>query len=313
MILIDFNQQIVSSAYYLQKNNIEINVKTLQHTFFKYIISRIHGINNSQIARKHGKFSKTAHDIVICCDGRNYWRRDYFPYYKIKRAENRSKSTLDWGKIFECVDEIKENIAKNTKIKLINIDKVEADDIISILVKHFSGNENICILSTDRDFVQLQVYDNVWQFSTISNEFIKPEISGIDSLIEKLIVGDKGDGVPNVLSSDDIFVQDKGRQTPIRKNKYEELYTAIKNKVTKSSTSYEDLMIIEDCSTNLNRNNKLMNLITGIPQEITISIINEYDKVKIFNEELDVFNCLNFIKNNNFNIEKQDEIYIIGS
>ena len=116
-----------------------------------------------------------------------------------------------------------------------------------------------------------------------------------------------------LLSSDDIFVQLKGRQTPIRKNKYEELYTAIKNKVTKSSTSYEDLMIIEDCSTNLNRNNKLMNLITGIPQEITISIINEYDKVKIFNEELDVFNCLNFIKNNNFNIEKQDEIYIIGS
>ena len=90
MILIDLNQQIVSSAHYLQKNNIEINVSTLQHTFFKYIISRIHGINSSPIARKHGAFSKTAHDVIICCDGRNYWRRDYFPYYKIKRAENRS-------------------------------------------------------------------------------------------------------------------------------------------------------------------------------------------------------------------------------
>ena len=312
MILIDFNQQIVSSAHYLQKNNIEINVSTLQHTFFKYIISRIHGINSSPIARKHGAFSKTAHDVIICCDGRNYWRRDYFPYYKIKRAENRSKSSLDWGKIFECVDEIKENIINNTKLKLINVDKVEADDIISVLVKEFSGKENICILSTDRDFVQLQEYDNIWQFSTISNSFIKPDISGVDSLIDKLIVGDKGDGVPNVLSSDDIFVQEKGRQTPIRKNKYEELYTAIKNKVTKCAT-YEDLMIIEECSANLSRNNQLMNLITGIPKEISKLIIHEYDKVKKFNDDLDVFNCLNFIRNNNFNIEKHDIIYIVGS
>ena len=312
MILIDFNQQIVSSAHYLQKNNIEINVSTLQHTFFKYIISRIHGINSSPIARKHGAFSKTAHDVIICCDGRNYWRRDYFPYYKIKRAENRSKSSLDWGKIFECVDEIKENIINNTKLKLINVDKVEADDIISVLVKEFSGKENICILSTDRDFVQLQEYDNIWQFSTISNSFIKPDISGVDSLIDKLIVGDKGDGVPNVLSSDDIFVQEKGRQTPIRKNKYEELYTAIKNKVTKCAT-YEDLMIIEECSVNLSRNNQLMNLITGIPKEISKLIIQEYDKVKKFNDDLDVFNCLNFIRNNNFNIEKHDIIYIVGS
>lgn len=312
MILIDFNQQIVSSAHYLQKNNIEINVSTLQHTFFKYIISRIHGINSSPIARKHGAFSKTAHDVIICCDGRNYWRRDYFPYYKIKRAENRSKSSLDWGKIFECVDEIKENIINNTKLKLINVDKVEADDIISVLVKEFSGKENICILSTDRDFVQLQEYDNIWQFSTISNSFIKPDISGVDSLIDKLIVGDKGDGVPNVLSSDDIFIQEKGRQTPIRKNKYEELYTAIKNKVTKCAT-YEDLMIIEECSANLSRNNQLMNLITGIPKEISNSILHEYDKVKKFNDDLDVFNCLNFIRNNNFNIEKHDIIYIVGS
>ena len=312
MILIDFNQQIVSSAHYLQKNNIEINVSTLQHTFFKYIISRIHGINSSPIARKHGTFSKTAHDVIICCDGRNYWRRDYFPYYKIKRAENRSKSSLDWGKIFECVDEIKENIINNTKLKLINVDKVEADDIISVLVKEFSGKENICILSTDRDFVQLQEYDNIWQFSTISNSFIKPDISGVDSLIDKLIVGDKGDGVPNVLSSDDIFVQEKGRQTPIRKNKYEELYTAIKNKVTKCAT-YEDLMIIEECSANLSRNNQLMNLITGIPKEISNLILQEYDKVKKFNDDLDVFNCLNFIRNNNFNIEKHDIIYIVGS
>ena len=312
MILIDFNQQIVSSAHYLQKNNIEINVSTLQHTFFKYIISRIHGINSSPIARKHGAFSKTAHDVIICCDGRNYWRRDYFPYYKIKRAENRSKSSLDWGKIFECVDEIKENIINNTKLKLINVDKVEADDIISVLVKEFSGKENICILSTDRDFVQLQEYDNIWQFSTISNSFIKPDISGVDSLIDKLIVGDKGDGVPNVLSSDDIFVQEKGRQTPIRKNKYEELYTAIKNKVTKCAT-YEDLMIIEECSVNLSRNNQLMNLITGIPKEISKLIIQEYDKVKKFNDDLDVFNCLNFIRNNDFNIEKHDIIYIVGS
>lgn len=313
MILIDFNQQIISSANYLHKNNININVNTLQHTFFNYIISRINGINKSQIAKNHGVFSKTAHDVIICCDGKNYWRRDYFQYYKIKRAESRSKSPLDWVKIFECIDEIKANITNNTKLKLINVEKVEADDIISVLVKKFSGKgENICILSTDRDFVQLQVYDNVWQFSTMSNSFIKPEISGVDSLIDKLIVGDSGDGVPNVLSADDIFVQEKGRQTPIRKPRYEELYKAIKNKVLKCA-NYEDLMIIEEHSSNLDRNNQLMNLITGIPNHISNSIIEEYEKVAVSNDELDVFNCLNFVRNNNFNIEKRDLVYINGS
>lgn len=293
MILIDYNQQLVSCCHYLQKNNIDVNLDTLQHTFFTYINDRIHSINNSTIARKYGKFSMKADDIVICCDGKNYWRRDIFPYYKVKRKSAREKSTLDWQAIFKYSDDIKSTIKNHTRMKLIHIDKVEADDVISTLVANHHHKERICIISTDKDFVQLQEYPNVWQFSTMSNTFIKPETSGLDALITKLISGDSGDGVPNVLSDDDIFTQKGKRQTPIRKDKFDLLFRTIKRKITKKA-SYDDLLFLEQYSTNLNRNNQLMNLLTQIPSHIKDEIIQELEFITEHNNSLNNFDCYQF-------------------
>ena len=47
----------------------------------------------------------------------------------------------------------------------------EADDIIATLCKNFQ-NEKIMIVSGDKDFIQLQKYPNVQQYSPILNKYV---------------------------------------------------------------------------------------------------------------------------------------------
>ena len=41
-------------------------------------------------------------EMVICYDSKHYWRRDYFPQYKMNRKKVRDDSSHDWNNIFEC-------------------------------------------------------------------------------------------------------------------------------------------------------------------------------------------------------------------
>lgn len=270
MILVDFNQQLVASVNYLQNSNIDINQQTLQHTVLNYIFERISKINSTRA----GKFASSSEDIILCCDGGNYWRRSIYPYYKIKRKESRSKSKLDWQAIFELSPTIKSNISDYTGIKVLEIPTVEADDIISVLVKRLHSNNKLCIFSTDQDFLQLQYYPNIYQYSITTNGFIKPSENAINSLVTKLLEGDRGDGVPNILSDDDIFVNGN-RQTPITKSKRELLFNNISSIVLGKSKYRDTGLYSED---NLIRNNGLMNLINAIPDYIENMVIECYNK-----------------------------------
>jgi hypothetical protein len=79
----------------------------------------------------------------------------------------------------------------------------------------------VLILSGDHDFIQLQKFKNVSQYSPIHKKWVKPDSSINNYLMEHIIKGDKGDGIPNILSPDDCFVTEK-RQKPITAKKLEE-------------------------------------------------------------------------------------------
>ena len=66
---------------------------------------------------------------------------------------------------------------------------------------------------------------NDWKkkFSNIQKKWIEPKVSPEYDLQEKILKGDMGDGVPNVLSEDNVFVEDHSRQTPLRKQKFDAL------------------------------------------------------------------------------------------
>lgn len=170
------------------------------------------------------KFSADYGEMVIACDNTNYWRRQAFPYYKANRKKNQEASEMDWKSIFECMNKIRSELKEFFPYKVIDIESAEADDIIGTLVEEFGaeiGGDPILILSGDKDFIQLHTYSNVKQYDPTRKKWIThndPE----RYLEEHILKGDSGDGVPNILSSDNCFVVGE-RQKPLTQKKIDAL------------------------------------------------------------------------------------------
>ena len=154
-------------------------------------------------------------EMVLCYDSRHYWRRDYFPEYKYSRRKGRDASDKNWDIIFNCLNTIKEEVKVNMPYKSVEVYGAEADDIIGTLCSESS--DEVMILSGDKDFIQLQKFPNVKQYSPITKKMING-MNPDDYLKEHVLKGDTSDGVPNVLSPDNTFV-DGIRQRPLSKKK----------------------------------------------------------------------------------------------
>jgi hypothetical protein len=164
-------------------------------------------------------------DMVIVADGGGNWRKDVYPEYKGKRKQNRDESKIDWDKAFQNINMVLEEIKVNMPWKVIHQWGCEADDTIAELVKwtqEFGNYEKVMIVSADHDFIQLQKYDNVQQFSPNTKKFVKDPNPRLYQL-EHILKGCSGDGVPNVLSDDDTFLVEGKRQNVLSKKKKEAL------------------------------------------------------------------------------------------
>ena len=214
------------------------------------------------------KYKKDFGELVLAIDGKNNWRRGYFPQYKANRKKNREESDFDWERAFNIMHKIKEEIMANFPYKVIEVDECEADDVIGTLCENsqeFGQYEDIMIISADKDFLQLQQYPNVKQYSPLlKKEYIEdnPKIN----LIEKILTGDAGDGVPNILSDDDVFVESR-RQTPLSKKKKE----AIKEDLAEG-----ELLYAASWYRNYQRNETLIDL-TKTPDRLKKQIIEKFN------------------------------------
>lgn len=208
MIIIDYSQVAISTlmAELAGRTDVPIEKDLVRHMI----------INNIRSYRS--KFKDEYGDIVIACDNKHYWRKDKFPYYKANRKKVRQESGFDWKLIFDILSEIKLELDCYFPYPVIDVDGAEADDVIACLVESVHDNEKILIVSGDHDFIQLQSYANVFQYSPIQKKFIAADRKIQHILMEHIIKGDKGDGVPNILSPDDIFMVE-GRQKPITAKK----------------------------------------------------------------------------------------------
>jgi hypothetical protein len=163
------------------------------------------------------QFNKTYGELVICNDSRHYWRKDVFPLYKAGRKEGRKKSPFDWEIIFKIFDQLREDLKEHFPYKFIEVMGAEADDVIGVICKYHHAEEKILILSSDKDFIQLQKYKGVVQYSPMQKKFVRHP-NPIAYLKEHTIRGDRGDGIPNFLSQDDCLVEGV-RQTSVAKKK----------------------------------------------------------------------------------------------
>ena len=258
MILVDFNQICIANLM-LQLKHSELSEDLIRHM-----------ILNSLRYNKQ-KFSKEFGELVICCDDKNYWRKDIFPYYKAHRKSDREKSPLDWNMIFETLNKVRDELKETFPYKVIRAQRAEADDIIASICHKYGhlgikngSAEPILILSSDKDFAQLQKYANVEQYSPNTKKWIR--ISNPERYLrEHIMRGDRGDGIPNFLSKDSCFVNGE-RQKPLSIKKID-AWAALE-----PSEFCDEKML-----RNYSRNEVLVNL-DCVPEWIQESIINQFDK-----------------------------------
>jgi len=254
MILFDFNQIVISNLM----EQIGSSKKPVEESLVRHMI--LNSIrSNIKKFRDYG-------EVIIACDSKKYWRRDVFPFYKGNRKKNRDSSGHDWASIFECMNKVRSELKEFSPYKVIDIEGAEADDIIGVLVQQYSEKEKVIILSSDKDFVQLQINPNVQQYSPSMKKFIKTD-NAADQLKELIINGDKGDGVPNILSGDN-FIVDGIRQKSITKVKLNEMMSMI-----------IPLHGNDELKRNWARNKQLIDL-SEIPQSLVKTIISRYEEVK---------------------------------
>lgn len=255
MIILDLNQVMISNLMMQLGNhtNTQVEEDLLRHM----ILNSIRGYRQ--------KFYKEYGELVIACDDKNYWRRQVYPYYKANRKKNREKSELDWTSIFEALNKIRAELRAIFPYPTIQVDGVEADDVIATLCEQHGGivsSQRILILSGDKDFIQLQKYSNVEQFDPVRKKWIKAD-DPYKYLQEHILRGDTGDGIPNVFSDDDTFVTSK-RQKPLTQKKLDSYLGK------KPETFCDDAML-----RNYKRNQQLVDF-EFIPSEVKTRILDEY-------------------------------------
>ena len=216
------------------------------------------------------KFKKEYGEQILCSDASDPWRREIFPNYKFKRRKGREENAEAWDSLFDIIMEVKDEIEQNFPYMLLHIEGAEADDIIAVLCRDANHNkEPVMIISGDKDFIQLQKYDKVKQYSPIQKKFVGTDLDPVVFLHEQIIKGDRSDGIPNILSDDNVFVAGI-KQQPIHKKRLEE-WSKLDNIPLGSITRL-----------NYQRNKKLIDL-EEIPIKLKENIINRYRTYEIPN------------------------------
>ena len=284
MILVDYSQTALSAVLSFQrelKGNDADVVNLIRHV----ILSSLQNIK-----KKHGR---EYGQLVICADGRDYWRRDIFPHYKAGRKKTRDASGLPWTLIFDTMSSIKDDLQENFPYKVLHYDRAEADDIIAVLCKWTQDNDliqegleessqKVLIISSDHDFKQLHRFPNVRQWSPKIKKLLVTESDYMTVGHIQHIIKAGDDGIPSVLCPDDFFVnkEDNGRATPVTKKILEKF--SDRNNLNDSEKSRFD------------RNQRLVDF-EFIPAEVSEEIINRFETSVVVSDKMKIMNYL--IKN----------------
>ena len=254
MIIVDLNQIMISNLMVQinGRNAVELSESLVRHM----VLNSLRG--------HYKRFRKEYGEMIIACDSGNVWRREVFPNYKASRKTTREKSGHDWATIFEILTKIKNEIKEHMPYKVIELDTAEADDIIAVLVKKYI-NQKILILSGDKDFIQLH-NNRVKQYNPVLSKFVGQGETPSIYIKEHILKGARSDGIPNVLSDDDVFIEGR-RQRPLTKKKIEAWLNGA-------------YVLTEEEQKNYDRNRKLIDL-SLIPPELEAKIYNEFDEVKV--------------------------------
>jgi hypothetical protein len=267
MILVDLNQVMISNLMIQVGGNKDVD---LDENLFRHMILNSLRSNRTKFHDKYG-------ELVICCDDKNFWRKQTFPYYKANRKKNREQSGVNWSSVFNTLNKVRDEIETFFPYKVIRVETAEADDVIGTLVK-YNHDEPLLILSGDKDFIQLHKYPKVKQYDPVHKKWLRDK-NPKRYLIEHIAKGDRGDGIPNFISPDGCFVNGI-RQKPLRAKYLDNLKGDNINDVQEA---FED----EELKRGWIRNRLIIDL-EYIPEGIEKQVLNKFDtpqkgREKMFN------------------------------
>jgi 5'-3' exonuclease, N-terminal resolvase-like domain/T4 RNase H, C terminal len=248
MIIVDFSGTIVAAIManvYLNPDE-PVNEERIRWS----VLSSLRNYN-TKFKAEYGK-------LIVACDGQNYWRKEIFPYYKVKRKLDRDASSFDWTHIFGIIKRIREEIKKFLPYPVIEVERAEGDDVIATLVEMDSTfKDKVLIISRDKDLKQLQKYPWVKQWNPVDKRWEVAE-NPKEFLAEHILIGDVGDSIPNVYSAENSIALGIRQSAATAKRK------ALGKAGALSPERYE-------------LNEKLVDL-SFIPSDVTWEILAEYEK-----------------------------------
>lgn len=272
MLLIDLNQITIANIFEHQKD------ADFDETYIRHMV-----LNSLRLIIRQFKFKYP--EIIVCSDARKSWRHDFFPYYKAVRRNTQASSKTDWKLIHDTITRVRIELQENFLHKVLNVEGAEADDIIATLA--LSATSPVCIVSSDKDFLQLQWKPNIVQWSPRTKAFMTCD-DPTGFLREHIIRGDQSDGIPNILSDDTSFVF-KTRQKVMTLSRFENL----QQKLIKGDLS--------DIEANYIRNKTLIDL-ESIPQEVKDKCLEAYRTARKGNKQ----ELMNYFLKNNMGLMIED-------
>lgn len=249
MIIIDYSQIAISNI--LQTINFNKSEVLSEELIRHMILNQIRSIVKPH-KEKYGK-------VVIACDSGKSWRKRDYPFYKANRRGDRDATGFDWKFIFDSLARIRNELDQYSPYKVVCVDMAEADDIIAALALREHVNEPILIVSSDKDFIQLQTHENISQYSPLHKKMLR-EKDPDNFLVEHILRGDTSDGIPNALSPSDSLIM-KTRQKPVTK---------------KALQDFKQGKISQDVKERYEVNRKLIDL-TMTPPDIKEKIFAAYE------------------------------------
>lgn len=276
MILIDFSQIIHNNLYSMKEDMINDGIENTINFLKHHILTKILYIS---------KTFKQHKEIVLCADSRDNWRNSFYPNYKGRRKLRRKNDDFPWDEFWKHMDIFEQELNEMFPFNYIKVDRAEGDDIIGTLVYYIMNtkpNEEIIIVSSDKDFKQLQLNQNIKQYDPRENKEIKT-LNPQNELMWLILAGDDDDDVLNVKTTDiDTFINPDKKQIRMwyetkvwehinNNTVMDELLVDIVDKKTK-----EVIVSREQLLKNFERNRKLVDL-SKCPIDIQKEIVYQYE------------------------------------
>ncbi len=259
-MIVDFSAICFAQYHGAVKNDTDLETDEDKILYFKDRVL-------NKLAEFNIKFKPN--ETILAIDSKS-WREDAFTYYKAKRKLKRVDNPIEFKLIYACIDALLIDL-KEMNYKIIKVDKAEADDIIGVLCDKFEKDvdtKKVYIISRDKDFQQL-TSKKISLYDPIENEIITCNDKDV-FLIRLILGGDRSDGIPNVLSDNDVFINENKRQKPCGVKKIDKILTEGLDSYLENDAIFRE---------NYNRNQKLITLNEQfIPEKVWKTTHTKYDE-----------------------------------